>query len=492
MSTWLLALALHAHAETPVVAPQATTGAAAAPVAPRIPYERMTLPNGLQVIFAEDHSVPFVWTNVWYYVGSKDETPGRSGFAHLFEHLMFQGSEHSNTDYFKPLQKVGATINGTTNLDRTNYFEGVPAEQLPLALWLESDRMGFLLPALDQTKLDNQKAVVRNERRQRYDNVPYGQAWPLLLENVFPAGHPYHIATIGKHEEIEAASLDDVKAFFQKWYVPSNASLVVCGDFDPKTAKKLVERYFGDLPTLPRPAHAPAPAPVTLAAEKVVLATDDVPFEKVWMAWPSAASYAAGDAELDVLSHALAGGKDSRLYRKLVKELQVAQDVEASQQSLSLQSMYTLEATVAPGHTGEEVLAALDAVLAEVREKGVTAEEVRTAKTVYEVSFHGSLATTQGKADRLNAYAFSHGEPDWVAQDLARYAVVTPEAVQAAVRTWLPADKRIVLRIQPEAAAPPPKAAGAEGVPPSATPPPPPAAAPASPKGPATNKKESK
>jgi predicted Zn-dependent peptidase len=470
MSTWLLAFALHAHAEAPAAAPSVTAGAAAEVPAPRIPYERYTLPNGLQVILAEDHSVPFVWTNVWYYVGSKDETPGRSGFAHLFEHLMFQGSEHSNTDYFKPLQKVGATINGTTNLDRTNYFEGVPAEQLPLALWLESDRMGFLLPALDQSKLDNQKAVVRNERRQRYDNVPYGQAWPLLLENVFPAGHPYHIATIGKHEEIEAASLDDVKAFFQKWYVPSNGSLVVCGDFDPKTARKLVERYFGDLPTVPRPEHAPAPAPVVLAAEKVVTATDDVPFEKVWIAWPSAAVYAQGDAELDVLSHALAGGKDSRLYRKLVQELQVAQDVEATQQSLTLQSMYTLEATVAPGHTGEEVLAALDAVLADVREKGVTADEVSTARTVYEVGFHGSLATTQGKADRLNAYAFGRGEPDWVAQDLARYAVVTPEAVQAATRTWLPADKRIVLRIQPEAVAPPPPPAPPPAVSPALAP----------------------
>ncbi len=418
--------------------------------APHVAYERYTLPNGMRVILAEDHSVPFVWTNVWYDVGSKDETPGRSGFAHLFEHLMFQGSEHMNDDYFAPLQKVGAVINGTTNLDRTNYFEGVPAEQLPLALWLESDRMGFLLPALDQTKLDNQKAVVRNERRQRYDNVPYGQAWPMLLENVFPAGHPYHIATIGKHEEIDAASLEDVKAFFAQWYVPSNASLVVCGDFDPETAKSLIAAYFGTLPSPEKPAHAAPPAPVTFSVVKRVVATDDAPFEKVWLAWPTPAAYAPGDAELDVLSHALAGGKDSRLYTKLVKELQVAQDVDAAQQSLRLQSMYMIEATVAAGHTGDEVIAAIDGVLAELRAAGPTPDEVDVARTTYEVGMHGGMASTQGKADRLNAWALSLGEPDGAALELARYATLTPEAVRDAARTHLPADKRLELRIQPE------------------------------------------
>jgi zinc protease len=430
--------------------------------APRIAYERYTLPNGLQVILAEDHSVPFVWTNLWYDVGSKDETPGRSGFAHLFEHLMFQGSQHMNGEYFGPLQKVGAVINGTTNLDRTNYFEGVPAEQLPLALWLESDRMGYLLPALDQAKLDNQKAVVRNERRQRYDNVPYGQSWPLLLENVFPVGHPYHIATIGKHEEIEAASLEDVKAFFAKWYVPSNASLVVCGDFDPRTARRLIEGYFGELPTVPKPAHAPAPAPVAFERQVTVTATDDVSFEKVWLAWPTPAMYAPGDADLDVLSHALAGGKDSRLHRRLVKELQVAQDVDAGQASLRLQSLYTVEATVAPGHTADEVIAAVDAVMAELRAAGPTPDEVATARTLYEVSFHGSLASTQGKADRLNGWALTLNEPDGAAIDLARYDAVTVESVRAATSTWLPADRRLVLRIQPEPVA---AAASAPAVP---------------------------
>ncbi|MEN9787739.1 MAG: hypothetical protein RLZZ299_3003 [Pseudomonadota bacterium] len=424
--------------------------AQAAPAdAPSLPHETWTLQNGMRVILAEDHSVPFVWVNIWYDVGSKDESPGRSGFAHLFEHLMFQGSEHSNVDYFAPLQPIGAVVNGTTNLDRTNYFEGVPSAYLPLALWLESDRMGYLLPALDQARLDNQKAVVRNERRQRYDNVPYGNAWPLLLENLWPEGHPYHIATIGRHEEIEAATLADVHAFFRTWYVPSNASLVICGDVDPKTARTWVERYFAPLPSPPKPAHAPAPAPVKLDAERVVTRTQDVPFERVWLAWPSPAAYAPGDADLDVLSNALAGGKDSRLYRALVKERQVAQDVGASQDSLDLQSIYTITATVAQGRTGEEVIAAIDDVLAEVRRDGITAEEVAIAQTTYEVAFHGSLATLQGKADRMNAYARAKGDADWVAEDLARYAAVTPASVASTLETWLPARERLVLRIQP-------------------------------------------
>jgi zinc protease len=424
-----------------------------------IPHERYTLPNGLEVILAPDHSVPFAWVNVWYHVGSKDEAPGRSGFAHLFEHLMFQGSEHYNSDFFGPLQKIGAVINGTTNLDRTNYFEGVPSEHLPLALAMESDRMGWLLPALDQGKLDNQKSVVRNERRQRYDNVPYGHAWLAILDNVFPEGHPYHIATIGRHEEIEAATLDDVKAFFAKWYVPNNASLVVAGDFEPKAAKRLVARYFGDLPSGAEPERAAPPAPVTFDAERVIVKEDaNAPFERVYVVWPSPAAYSPGDAELDLASDALSDGKDSRLYKRLVHEKQIAQDVSAGQQSLALQSMYMITATVAPGHTGDEVLAEIDAVLAEVRAQGFTDEEVSTAKTGFEVGFYGMLSTVQGKADVLNSYWVTRGDPDWVAEDLARYTGATAQAVSDAVRAHLPVGKRLVLRVQPPPPPPPPAA----------------------------------
>jgi zinc protease len=421
----------------------------AAELAP-LDVETYTLPNGLNVILSEDHSVPFVWTNLWYDVGSKDESPGRSGFAHLFEHLMFQGSEHSNDDYFIPLQKVGAVINGTTNLDRTNYFEGVPAEQLGLALWLESDRMGYLLPALDETKLANQKQVVRNERRQRYENVPYGNAWPTLLENLFPAGHPYHIATIGRHEEIDAAKLEDVKAFFTTWYVPSNASLVVCGDFDPKVAKRLIAGYFGDLPSPPKPAHPAPPAPVRLDRVVEVVAPDDAPFERLWVAWPTPAALQPGDAELDVLSESLAGGKDSRLYRALV-EAQIAQEVSATQNSLRLQSIYEIEITLAPGHTATEAIAAVDAELAKIQSEGPTLAEVQTAQTRAEVGLHSSLSTLQGRADRLNSWWLSTGTPDGAAAELARYAAVTPDTVKTTAAQWLPLDRRLVLRIPPEA-----------------------------------------
>ncbi len=435
-------------------APAATSGASAS-VSPAglpaitVPYEMYTLPNGLQVILAEDHSVPFVQVNVWYWVGSKDEKVGRTGFAHLFEHLMFQGSEHANDDYFQFLSKVGGQINGTTSLDRTNYFEGLPSAELPRALFLESDRMGWLLPALDDAKLQNQKDVVRNERRQRYDNVPYGHAWIHLYENLFPEGHPYHVPTIGKHEDIEAASLADVKEFFATWYVPNNASLVVCGDFDPAVAKQLIAGYFADIPAGPEPTPRVVP-PVTLAAPKRVDATDDVPFEKVWLAWPSPALFAPGDAELDLLSSTLADGKDAPLYRTLVREKQIAQDVSVAQISSGLQSFYMVSATVAPGHTGDQVVAEIDAVLAAVKARGVTADEVAVARTQYEVGFYGSVSSIAGKADRLNNYYRLTGEPDGFAADLARYRTATAESVNTTMRSVL-GPNRLELHIAPEA-----------------------------------------
>lgn len=413
-----------------------------------VPYERYTLPNGLNVILAEDHSVPIVQVNVWYHVGSKDEKPGRTGFAHLFEHLMFQGSEHANDDYFQFLAKVGGQVNGTTNLDRTNYFEGLPSAELPRALFLESDRMGWLLPALDEAKLQNQKDVVRNERRQRYDNVPYGNARILLYENLFPEGHPYHVPTIGKHEDIEAASLADVKEFFSTWYIPNNASLVVCGDFKPKEAKRLIQGYFAEIPAGPAPTPRVVPQ-VTLDAPKRVDATDDVPFERVWLAWPSPALNAPGDAELDLLSSTLSDGKDAPLYRVLVREKQIAQDVSASQASSGLQSFYMITATVAPGHTGDEVVREIDAVLAEVQKRGVTPEELAVARTQYEVGFYGGVATIAGKADRLNAYYRMTGEPDGFAADLARYTAATVETVNTTMRTVL-GPNRLELRVTPE------------------------------------------
>ena len=421
-----------------------------APATVAIPFEKYTLDNGLQVILSEDHSIPFVQVNLWYNVGSKDEVAGRSGFAHLFEHLMFQGSAHMDDDYFVPLQKVGADINGTTNFDRTNFFEGVPSEALPLALWLESDRMGWLLPALTQEKLDNQKAVVRNERRQSYEMRPYGEAWMWLHEAVYPEGHPYHIPTIGRHEDIENATLDDVKAFFQTWYVPNNATLTLAGDFDPAEAKALISKYFGPIPRAADPTHR-AVEPVKLTSEVVVRKTDQVPLGKVWIAWPSPAIFAPGDADLDMLSSMLTDGKDSRLYKALVRDRQIAKDISAYQVSNTLASIYVVEATAASGHTTDEIVAAVDEVMAPFRQTGPTADEMAVAKIQWEASYLGQLERIARKADLLGMYNTRTGDPGYLSQDLARYQAVTAESVRSAVQTWLVPGQRVVLHVVPEA-----------------------------------------
>ena len=415
-----------------------------------IPYEEYDLDNGLHVILSEDHSVPFVQVNLWYRVGAKDEVEGRSGFAHLFEHLMFQGSEHMDGEYFGPLQRIGARINGTTNMDRTNYFEGVPSEQLPLALWLEADRMGFLLPALTQEKLDNQKLVVRNERRQSYENRPYGMTWWWLFENLYPEGHPYHIPTIGKHEDIDAANLEDVKDFFKQWYVPNNASLSIAGDFDPAEAKALVEKYFGDIPRGPQPEPILSVEPVVLGGENVIRKTDDVPHNKVWLAWHSPALYAPGDAELDTLSSILTSGKDSRLYRALVEEQQIAQTVSAYQVSMLLGSFYVIEATAVEGQDPDALVNAIDELVAKVKTEGVTEEEVALAKTNWEASFYRRMRTISSKANQLNQYHVQTGDTDYIGKDLARFMDVSTAGVAKALQGL--DSGRVVLHIGPETA----------------------------------------
>ena len=440
LTTALMGLALTASAAD---APDTRTLA--------IPYEEYDLDNGLHVILSEDHSVPFVQVNLWYRVGAKDEVEGRSGFAHLFEHLMFQGSEHMDGEYFGPLQRIGARINGTTNMDRTNYFEGVPSEQLPLALWLEADRMGFLLPALTQEKLDNQKLVVRNERRQSYENRPYGMTWWWLFENLYPEGHPYHIPTIGKHEDIDAANLEDVKDFFKQWYVPNNASLSIAGDFEPAEAKALVEKYFGDIPSGPQPEPILSVDPVVLDTETVIRKTDDVPHDKVWLAWHSPALYAAGDAELDTLSSILTSGKDSRLYRALVEEQKIAQDVSAYQVSMLLGSFYVIEATAVEGQDPDALVAAIDEAVAGLKAEGVTEEEVSLAKTNWEASFYRRMLTIYSKANQLNQYYVQTGDTGYIGKDLARFMNVSTDGVAAALSGL--GSGRVVLHIGPEKAA---------------------------------------
>jgi zinc protease len=411
--------------------------------------EKYELDNGLDVILSEDHSVPFVQVNLWYNVGSKDEEEGRTGFAHLFEHLMFQGSQHHDTEYFAPLQPIGARINGTTSFDRTNYFEGVPSEYLPLALWLESDRMGYLLPALSEDKLSNQKDVVRNERRQRYEIRPYGEVWPWLFENLYPEGHPYHVPTIGKHEDIENATMDDVQNFFVKWYVPNNATLTICGDFDPEIAKKLVKQYFGSIPRGKDPSPV-LEAPAELTEEKIIRKEDPLaPQSKVWIAWLTPKLYAKGDADLDVFSSVFADGKDSPLYKYLVYEKQLAKDVNAYQYSTRLQGQYMITATASEGHTTDELVEAIDTVLQNFKETGTTDEDVSIAKVNWEKRFYESLQTIANKADMLSSYNTMTGNPAFINDDLNRYLAVTPESVLTAATTYLQPDKRIVLHVTP-------------------------------------------
>lgn len=428
-----------------------STAALAQASTPEIPFEKYELENGLDVILAEDHSIPFVQVNIWYNVGSKDEVAGRTGFAHLFEHLMFQGSAHNDEEYFTLLEQIGAQINGTTSFDRTNYFEGVPSEYLPLALWLESDRMGWLLPALSQEKLDNQKEVVRNERRQRIENPPYGEAWTWLFENLYPEGHPYNVPTIGRHADIDAATLDDVTTFFETWYVPNNASLVISGDFDPAVARDLVQQYFGEIPRGEQPTPV-TEAPASLSEEVVVRHEDAVPHPRVWIAWLTPALFSDGDAEMDIISALLADGKDSRLYQHLVRDLQIAKEVEAYQYSTRLQGQFIIEATATEGHTTDEIVAEVDALLATLRAEGPTVEEVEIAKTNYEAGFFSGLQSISAKADRLNSYNVLTGDPGYIGEDLARYRALTQESVATAATTYLPVDRRVILHIVPPAA----------------------------------------
>ncbi|HZU82165.1 MAG TPA: pitrilysin family protein, partial [Polyangiaceae bacterium] len=330
------------------------------------------LPNGLEVVLHEDHRTPLVAVNLWYHVGSKDEPPGRHGFAHLFEHVMFQGSKHVAEDtFFRYLEAAGASnVNGTTNEDRTNYFETVPSDRLALALWLESDRMGFLLDHVDQKTFAGQREVVKNERRQNYENAPYGLVAQYVDEALFPESHPYHHLTIGSPADLDAATLDDIRQFFRTYYVPRNATLVVAGDIDPDATLALVERYFGPIAGGAPPAHAAAPAPA-LSGEARLEVEAGVRLGRVQVAWITPAYFAPGDADLDLLARVLAATKTSRLYKRLVYDDQIAQDVSAYQDSRQLASEFEIVATAKPGHAPEELLAAVDQELARVQAGGV-------------------------------------------------------------------------------------------------------------------------
>ena len=424
-----------------------------------IPHEKYTLPNGLEVILARDPKLPVVAVNVWYHVGAYHEQPGRTGFAHLFEHMMFQGSKHVPDDvHISMLEQLGATdLNGTTNYDRTNYFETVPSNQLATALWLESDRMGFLLDALDEKKLRTQQEVVKNERRQGVETRPYGLAQEKLWKALFPAPHPYHGKIIGSMEDLDAATVEDVKAFFRKWYAPSNATLAVVGDFDPKEARALVEKYFGSLPSHPEP-EKPQVAPVKLSGEKVLRHEEKVgTLPLVAMTWLTPPYLTGGDAAGDVLANALGTGKSSRLYKRLVLEKGLAQSVSATQQSLGAQSVFILEAVARPGVSSEALAREIDAVLEEVRREGITQEELNRSRTRFETQMLAGLQSVGGfggKADVLQSYNHYQGEPGYLDEDLARYDAVTTDTVRDFAREYLKPDARVVLHAVPTPKAP--------------------------------------
>ena len=418
-----------------------------------IAYEKVVLPNGLEVILHEDHSIPLAAVNVWYHVGSKDEEPGRTGFAHLFEHVMFEGSQHHNSSYFEPLQKVGANLNGSTNSDRTNYWEDVPSNYLELALWLESDRMGFLLAALDQQRFDIQRDVVKNERRQSYENRPYGMAQWNIQKSLFPLPHPYHWMTIGSQEDLDAASLEDIKDFFQRYYAPSNASLSIAGDIDRERTLELVNRYFGELPPGP-PVRRVGRFDSGLTGRVELELRDKVSLPRLYIAWPAYPDGDAAEAPLELLRLALADGQSSRLYRSLVYEKQIAQSVSVRHYSAEISGQFVVEATAAAGHSLAEVEAAVDAELARARQEPPTEEELARARNRLESSHYRQLARIGGfggRADTLNYYNVFYGNPGELNTALERYLAVEPAAVLAAGQ-WTLNGNQVRMRVLPEAA----------------------------------------
>ena len=420
---------------------------------PAIKFEKYELGNGLTVILSEDHRLPQVAVDVWYHVGAANQTPGHSGFAHLFEHMMFSGSRHVQPSPIQTLEAIGATgLNGTTNFDRTNYFEVVPSNQLAAALWVESDRMGYLLDTLDDQKLKIQRDVVSNEKRQNYENRPYGQAGLRLCDLLFPKPHPYYECVIGDISDIQQASAEDVRQFFRNFYGPQNASLAIVGDFDPRVAKELVEKYFGAIPRGPmvKPPQIPQPDLKGVIKETVEDKLAELP--RMILAWKGVRQFTDEEPAGDILADVLGTGRTSRLYRSLVFDKHLASGVSASDATLGLGGWFQITVTAANGHTIAEMLPVVEQIVSDLQANGPTTEEVERAKRNIVA---GRLRTMEriggfgGKADLLNMYETFLGDPGYLPRDIARYRAVTPQAVQAFARQFLVPDKRIELDIVP-------------------------------------------
>jgi zinc protease len=417
---------------------------------PAIKFTEFRLANGLRVILHEDHSTPIVGVNIWYHVGSKNETPGKTGYAHLFEHMMFQGSKNYDADYPEAIQQAGGNFNGSTNTDRTNYWEVVPSNFLEQALFLEADRMGGLLDVLNDAKLSNQRDVVKNEKRQNYDNRPYGLVGARINDILYPPTHPYHWLTIGSLEDLSHASRDDISDFFRHYYTPNNASLAIAGDFDPAEARRLVEKYFGTIPKGPEVTLPNAPQP-KLDGTKRVEMQDRVALPRLYITWHTVPQFTADEAPLDTLASILGGGKSSRLYKSLVYERQIAQDVSAFNGSQELAGTFRITATAKPNKTLAELEGAINEEVEKIKQEVATSEEIERAYNGREAAFIYGLQTVGdfgGKNDQLNQYATFVGKPGYFSEDLARYRRVTGDDVKRVAGQYLN-DNRLIVTVTP-------------------------------------------
>ena len=430
---------------------------AAPPVAaaadPKIPFERYKLANGLEIILSADKSVPLVAVNVWYHVGSGHEVHGKSGFAHLFEHMMFQGSKNVGEDrHFDILKKIGAEqINGTTNTDRTNYFEVVPSNQLETALWLESDRMGHLLELLTKPSLDNQIDVVRNERRQSYDNRPYGKAGFAEYEALYPEGHPYRHLTIGKHEDLVAASVDDVKGFFRTWYVPANATIAIVGDIDIPATKQLVDKWFATFPKSAMPPVVVIPAPA-IKATTVSVEDSFAKLRQITFAWHSPAKYKDGDAELAIAADALDTEGPGRLYKSLVYDKQLAQSVRVGQDGKTFSGVFEVTVTLRSDANLEDVKKIVLDTIAQLAKEPLGDKEIARVVADREARAVFALESVFGRSQTLQTYNHFVGDPDKLSWDLDRYRHATPTRIRDVIATYLRPDAVVTVITLPTAA----------------------------------------
>ncbi|MBL92422.1 MAG: peptidase M16 [Myxococcales bacterium] len=422
-----------------------------------IPYEKYRLDNGLEVILHQDDSAGTVAVSMWAHVGGLHEAKGRSGFAHLFEHLMFQGTPHVGDDkHFSYLQQAGASsINGTTSFDRTNYFEVVPAHELELALWLESDRLGWLMESVDQAKLDEQREVVKNERLQRVDNQPYGLAQEKMWQAMFLPSHPYYGRVIGSMSDLDAATMDDVKDFFGRYYAPSNMTLTVAGNFDVTHAKNLIEKYFATIPAGPKPDYPNIPKPSLSEEVRVVHYETLGKLPRVMVSYFTPPFLQPGDAEMDILAHVLAGTKTGRLRKHLMELEERAQSVHVYQQSMQNVSVFTIDVVLRAGESPEQVLGVIDSRLSELYDLPPEEEEIaRAIATIETDKVFGlqALGGNSGRAEQLQRFNHYTGEPDGLAADLERYRNVTSEKIIQMMEIYLTPKSRGVLFALPKSA----------------------------------------